>query len=64
MESTNNAQTLSVQDLQNLLVIVDLACSRGAVRATELSTVGQLYDKTQAFIKAHNGMGALMVEGD
>ncbi len=64
MENTNSIQPLNMQDLQNLLVIVDLACSRGAVRATELTTVGQLYDKTTAFIKAHNGVGVLTVEGN
>lgn len=64
MDNTNNTQPLTMQDLQNLLVIVDLACSRGAVRANELTTVGQLYDKTTTFIKAHNGVGVLTVEGD
>lgn len=62
METTLN-QPLTIQDIQNLLVIVELACSRGAVRATELSTVGQLYDKTQAFIKLHGTQGVLTVGG-
>lgn len=64
MENINITQSLTIQDLQNLLVIVDLACSRGAVRANELTTVGQLYDKTTSFIKTHNGVGLLTVEGD
>lgn len=42
---------ISLQDLQNIMVIIDLACSRGAIRAAELTTVGQLYDKIQNFVK-------------
>jgi hypothetical protein len=42
---------ISLQDLQNVLVLIDLACSRGAIRAAELTSVGQLYDKIQNFVK-------------
>lgn len=42
---------ISLQDLQNVLVVIDLACSRGAIRAAELTTVGQLHDKILNFVK-------------
>jgi hypothetical protein len=42
---------ISVQDLQNVLVVIDLACSRGAIRAAELTTVGQLHDRILNFVK-------------
>jgi hypothetical protein len=42
---------ISLQDLQNVLVVIDLACSRGAIRAAELTTVGQLYDRIQNVVK-------------
>lgn len=53
-----NPTGVSLQDLQNILVVIDLACSRGAIRAAELTTVGQLYDRIQNVVKqgsqAHN----------
>jgi hypothetical protein len=50
---TNGAQpSISIQDLQNLLVVVDLATSRGAFRGTELSQVGQLFDKLNTFLQS------------
>jgi hypothetical protein len=48
MDTPNN--NINLQDLQNVLVVIDLACSRGAVRAAELTAVGQLYDKIQKFV--------------
>lgn len=51
MESKDPSNSISLQDLQNILVVIDLACSRGALRAAELTTVGQLYDKIQNFVK-------------
>jgi hypothetical protein len=46
----NPNTNINLQDLQNVLVVIDLACSRGAVRAAELTAVGQLYDKIQKFV--------------
>lgn len=43
---------LSLQDLNGLLTIVDLASSRGAFRGAELTQVGAVYDKLFAFLKA------------
>ena len=44
------ASNLSIQDLQNLLLVVELASSRGAFRAQELSSVGSLFDRVSAFL--------------
>ena len=36
---------VTLVDLQNILVVFDLASSRGAFRGGELTPIGQLYDK-------------------
>ena len=46
------APSISIQDLQNLLVVVDLATSRGAFRGAELSQVGQVFDKLNTFLQS------------
>lgn len=51
MDNNTVATHISLQDLQNVLVVIDLACSRGAIRAAELTTVGQLHDKILNFVK-------------
>jgi hypothetical protein len=43
-------QSVSLQDLQLLGQIVDLASQRGAFRGNELSQVGAVYDKLTAFL--------------
>ena len=39
-------------DIQNLLVIIDLASSRGAFRAPELTQIGQVFDRVSQFMQA------------
>ena len=54
-ESANAAKpsaSLSINDIQNLLIVIDLASQRGAFRATELSQIGQLFDKVNQFLSA------------
>ena len=46
------APSISIQDLQNLLVVIDLATSRGAFRGAELSQVGQVFDKLNTFLQS------------
>jgi hypothetical protein len=46
---------LGVQDLQNLLIVVDLASQRGAFRANELSQIGALFDKVNQFVASTQG---------
>lgn len=56
-ETNNNNQVnpenvVTLTDLQNVLVVMDLASSRGAFRGAELQPVGQLYDKINKFLQA------------
>jgi hypothetical protein len=46
--------TITVTDLQNMLVLIDLATQRGALRAAELASVAALYEKINAFLKSSN----------
>jgi len=43
---------LTVQDLQALKVIIDVASQRGAFRPNEMVTVGQTYNKLETFLGA------------
>ena len=43
---------LSVQDLQALKVIIDVASQRGAFKPGEMVTVGQTYNKLEQFLEA------------
>lgn len=49
-EESNVPESISLQDLQVLLQIVDLASSRGAFRGAELTQVGAIFDKLNAFL--------------
>lgn len=57
-ESVNNqAQpapegVVTLTDLQNVLVVIDLASNRGAFRGPELAPVGALYDKINRFLQS------------
>lgn len=43
---------LSVTDLLNIRAIVDVAASRGAFKAGEMTAVGTVYNKLDTFLKA------------
>jgi hypothetical protein len=43
---------LSIADLQNLKAIVDVAVKRGTFAAAEISAVGSVYDRLNAFLVA------------
>jgi hypothetical protein len=43
---------LTVQDLQALKSIIDVASQRGAFKPNEMMTVGQTYNKLEAFLAA------------
>jgi len=43
--------TLSLADLQNLLLVVGVACKRGAVQPNEMKTVGEVYERVDAYVK-------------
>lgn len=42
---------LTVADMASLKVLLEAACTRGAFKATEMSTVGNVYDKLVAFVE-------------
>jgi hypothetical protein len=46
------APELSIADLQNIRTLVDVAVRRGAFGATELSSVGAVFDRLNAFLTA------------
>lgn len=43
---------INITDLQNVLVVIDLASNRGAFRGNELEPIGQLYNKIGRFVQA------------
>lgn len=43
---------LSVTDLLNIRSILDVAASRGAFKAAEMTAVGTVYNKLDTFLKA------------
>lgn len=48
----NTNPNLNIADLVNVLQVIRTCSSRGAFRADEMSTVGGLYDRLQAFLVA------------
>lgn len=46
------AESISLNDLASLMQIVELASTRGAFRAAEMSTVGALFDRLNGFLSA------------
>jgi len=46
------APELSINDLQQIRAIVDLAARRGAFQGAELSTVGSVFDRLNTFLNA------------
>jgi hypothetical protein len=42
---------LSLQDLQNLLIIVDIATQRGAFKGNELGQIGSVFDRVSQFLQ-------------
>lgn len=49
--ATQEAPQLSIADLQALLNVIDVASSRGAFRANELTNVGGVADKLTKFLQ-------------
>jgi hypothetical protein len=47
-----NNQQITIADLDTIKNIIDLACTRGAFRAGEISQVGAIYDKLATFLTA------------
>ncbi len=51
-EQNTGENIINLTDLQNILVVFDLASNRGAFRGNELEPVGQLYNKIARFVQA------------
>jgi len=51
-EQTAQQPQLSINDLQNVRSIIDMAVRRGAFSAAEASSVGAAYDKLNVFLNA------------
>jgi hypothetical protein len=52
MEVSNKPDAgINLTDLKNMLVFIDLATQRGALRAPELSSVAALYDRINQFVQ-------------
>lgn len=51
-QSAPQSTELTVQDLQALKVIIDVASQRGAFKPGEMVTVGQTYNKLEQFLGA------------
>ena len=43
---------ITIVDLDTIKNVIDLACTRGAFRGTELTEVGAVFDKLTAFLEA------------
>jgi len=51
MDDEKKTSSITLTDLENVLVLIDLATQRGALRANELAGVGALYEKIAGFVK-------------
>ena len=47
-----SATELTINDLNAIKQIIDVASSRGAFRANEMAVVGQTYNKLESFLAA------------
>ena len=52
MSTEQSAPDLTLNDLLAMRNIIDAVTQRGAFKANELSSVGVLYDKLNAFLEA------------
>lgn len=41
---------LTIQDLVSMRSIIDTACTRGAFKASEMRSVGEVYDRLNGFL--------------
>ncbi len=49
MENTATPQ-ITINDLVTIKDLIDVACSRGAFRANEMTSVGEVYDRLTGFL--------------
>jgi hypothetical protein len=63
MENNTVDTQITIADLNMLKNIIDLASSRGAFRANELTTVGETYEKLCAFLDAVVNQASAQTQG-
>ena len=49
MDNTTNTQ-ITISDLATIKELIDLACTRGAFRGDEMTSIGEVYDKLTGFL--------------
>jgi len=49
-QAEQNSNELTINDLQAMKVIIDIASSRGAFKPNEMVAVGQTYNKLESFL--------------
>ncbi len=52
MSEQKQAPELTITDLQNVRSIIDIAATRGAFKAAEMSAVGSVFNKLDTFLQA------------
>lgn len=57
-EQQNEVPVLGIDDVVNLLNMADLATKRGCWQASELSSVGAVYDKVKKFVDYQQALHA------
>ena len=63
-EAPQAAPDLTVQDLNALKTIIDVASQRGAFKPNEMTTVGQTYTKLENFLLAVQAQQAQPADGE
>ena len=48
----NTTPSITLDDLITLKNLIDVSCSRGAFKADEMSSVGEVYDKLTGFLNS------------
>lgn len=51
-EDTNSTPALQISDLVLVAKVIQASVQRGAIKADEMSSVGQLYDRLVAFLES------------
>ena len=50
MDTNTTPYQITISDLITIKELVDLACTRGAFRGEEMTSVGEVYDKLTGFL--------------
>jgi hypothetical protein len=52
MDNTITSPQITIEDLITIKNLIDVSCSRGAFKADEMSSVGEVYDKLTGFLNS------------